>query len=424
MQINQKQIKVMEVTMTRQKLSIMALGLFFLMSTHLAQAAQAGKFLNFARMASAAAARGAQAVKQNKQAQWAWDRKGSLATAGVGLTAGLATYKAFEQFEDSEYFKPTTAELSKSTGQSTDVEDEIFDDVIAPHGPFDDTVQYTFKKSERDFIENALDMYLKKFFHELFSDNKCDIPEKKKEEIKALFRSYGIKNVSFKSFDPSAQAPNIGVIRFGDSVDIFINKPAEKVFQDRMLITRWIIGWLEKKKYISYYSADFSPEMLDAVMRHELGHAVNQHSSTKIKMYVIKSLGLLFVYLKSGQIACVAVGCILNFLDLYMSRDMEREADQFAMDILDAEGIKALHDFFEVLEELFPSKIDSSTNPYPIFSELFSTHPTNQERIAYFKKAYEERKKIELIEQQNQSNGGYNEYKETIDSCFGNLLLN
>ena len=164
-----------------------------------------------------------------------------------------------------------------------------------------------------------------------------------------------------------------------------------------MLITRWILRWLQQKNYIPYCSAEFTPEMLDAVIRHELGHCVYNHYYKSIigKGSLLAGLFLL-VNSSSEKVFGLFFLPAVVIVDRYISRLFEREADQFAITILDEEGIKALHDFFEkteLLESNFPKD-----NFDRKIQQLISTHPSPEERMEYLKKAYEERLKTELME--------------------------
>lgn len=116
-------------------------------------------------------------------------------------------------------------------------------------------------------------------------------------------------------------------------------------------------------------------EELVAVLSHELGHVKYDH----IDRMLLQSLG-------SGLVLVMITGEISNFSDMAAglpalllqqgySRDMEDEADRFALELLTSAGIPPKR-FADILLRI--------TKEAPSGGTLFSSHPDTAERIAPF----------------------------------------
>lgn len=119
-------------------------------------------------------------------------------------------------------------------------------------------------------------------------------------------------------------------------------------------------------------------EEIIAVLAHELGHIKHKHI-----------LRMMFQSIGSGVVLVMITGDISNYSDLAAgipaillqqgySRDMEDEADRFALDTLLKAHIPP-HRFADILMRIDPESNTSSTT-------LFSSHPDTQERIKPFLK--------------------------------------
>lgn len=121
-----------------------------------------------------------------------------------------------------------------------------------------------------------------------------------------------------------------------------------------------------------------SPDELAGVLAHELGHLKYKHST---KIFIEQTgtsvlIGLLFGDVTGGT-ALAGIGQAL--LNSAHTRDAEREADVFALDVLNRENISALPAarFFERLHDKHGG-IEKTLG-------LLNTHPMSQDRAAFFK---------------------------------------
>ena len=116
-----------------------------------------------------------------------------------------------------------------------------------------------------------------------------------------------------------------------------------------------------------------SPEMLAGVIAHEMGHVEYHHPMRGL----VHQMGLGAVLtLMFGDSSLAGVGQLA--LVLSYSRDMEREADQRRIELLQQAGIRAdgMSAFFEVIKK---DVKDSVLSDLP---EFLSTHPDLDARIA------------------------------------------
>jgi Zn-dependent protease with chaperone function len=116
-----------------------------------------------------------------------------------------------------------------------------------------------------------------------------------------------------------------------------------------------------------------SPEMLAGVIAHEMGHVEFHHPMRGL----VHQMGLGAVLtLMFGDSSLAGVGQLA--LVLSYSRDMEREADQRGIELLQQAGIRAdgMSAFFEVIKK---DVEDSVLSDLP---EFLSTHPDLEARIA------------------------------------------
>lgn len=124
-------------------------------------------------------------------------------------------------------------------------------------------------------------------------------------------------------------------------------------------------------------------EEIAAVVAHELGHVVRRHA---VRNMLERSLLSLAVFLFAGDVSSLAgqAAAIPAFLvRLGYSRDMEREADDYAVAVLRREGIAPRH-----LADLL-QRLEAASCPQgragadcPRLPGWLSTHPITRERIA------------------------------------------
>jgi Zn-dependent protease with chaperone function len=105
-----------------------------------------------------------------------------------------------------------------------------------------------------------------------------------------------------------------------------------------------------------------------AVLAHELGHLHRHHLTRRLiqTSAIAATTTLLF-----GDVSAIVANFPTVMLDLKYSRDAEREADDYAMDMLERNGIGLQH-MDLVFQRL--GKLDKGAAPY------LSTHPLTEER--------------------------------------------
>ncbi|QBP76663.1 M48 family metallopeptidase [Herbaspirillum huttiense] len=116
-------------------------------------------------------------------------------------------------------------------------------------------------------------------------------------------------------------------------------------------------------------------DALMGVLAHELGHVHRRHLMRRLiqSSAIAATATLLF-----GDVSAVLANIPTVLLDLKYSRDIEREADDYAIAMFKANGLprQKLALVFEKLEDMGKSK-DSPAARY------LSSHPANEERIAH-----------------------------------------
>lgn len=112
-----------------------------------------------------------------------------------------------------------------------------------------------------------------------------------------------------------------------------------------------------------------APEEVAAVLAHEIGHAEKRHVVNKIVKEL--GIGLVFTIITGGD-----PGIITEIIRLVAStsfdRDQEKEADEFALHLLEKSGIhpKHMESFFKKINELHDANMP----------EIFMTHPDSDKR--------------------------------------------
>jgi predicted Zn-dependent protease len=110
------------------------------------------------------------------------------------------------------------------------------------------------------------------------------------------------------------------------------------------------------------------------VLAHEAGHVAGRHG---LRGLVQDSLISMLVALVIGDVSALAAAASSSVLDASYSRDLEREADAYAIEMLDANGIplKCLADMLRRLDSA------AGTSGMPSALRYLSTHPATDERI-------------------------------------------
>lgn len=112
-----------------------------------------------------------------------------------------------------------------------------------------------------------------------------------------------------------------------------------------------------------------TPEEIAAVLAHEIGHAEKRHVINKIVKEL--GIGIVFTIITGGD-----PGIITEIIRLVAStgfdRDQEKEADEFALQLLDKSGIhpKHMESFFKKINDLHDVNMP----------EIFMTHPDSDKR--------------------------------------------
>lgn len=128
-----------------------------------------------------------------------------------------------------------------------------------------------------------------------------------------------------------------------------------------------------------------APDAIAGVLGHEIGHVIHRH-------------GMLLAY-KSGAVALISdfllgdVSSMLATLPALLSqasysRDAERQADQVAADVLTQMGRSplAMVTLFEKLQVFFNQRSGHSDTAPDKLGISFSSHPSDADRIDFFKK--------------------------------------
>ena len=115
-----------------------------------------------------------------------------------------------------------------------------------------------------------------------------------------------------------------------------------------------------------------------SVLAHEIGHIKNRHA---IRMVLQDSAMLLVLTTLTGD--ATSASSIVSTLPTLLiesafSRDLESEADDYAMDVMRKTGIP-LRSFADIMQRLSMGRSEDETGEY------FSSHPITSSRIAKFK---------------------------------------
>lgn len=130
---------------------------------------------------------------------------------------------------------------------------------------------------------------------------------------------------------------------------------------------------------------------LTAILAHEIGHVAHRHG---MKGMVQSSLTFWLIVLMTGDLsafsdATVVVPAVL--MSLSYSRDMERQADDYALELLQANDIDPAH-FSNIMERLMAAhgedgepETSEQSSRWDGLRNMLSSHPVTSERIERFK---------------------------------------
>ncbi len=118
-------------------------------------------------------------------------------------------------------------------------------------------------------------------------------------------------------------------------------------------------------------------EQIMGVLAHELGHLHERHLMRRIVQS--SAIGAVVTVL-FGDVSSIIVTIPTMMLDMKYSRDAEREADDYAIAMMKANGIP-LSQLAEGFEQMKAKEGDASLSPY------LSSHPSTAERIEHIRNA-------------------------------------
>lgn len=127
------------------------------------------------------------------------------------------------------------------------------------------------------------------------------------------------------------------------------------------------------------------PDALTAVLLHEIGHVEHQHSLKLISQSIASSLLFAVLFNDIEGIGELVLGASSGLLQSAFSRDMERDADQFAHQHLKQLGIPATA-FADAMQALMSSQPEDGSDHASLL-KYFRTHPDTLERIEAAKRA-------------------------------------
>ncbi|TBW59610.1 M48 family metallopeptidase [Marinobacter halodurans] len=126
---------------------------------------------------------------------------------------------------------------------------------------------------------------------------------------------------------------------------------------------------------------------LVAVLSHELGHVAHNHGMQGV---VHSSLTAWLLVMMTGDLTAFADTTVTGpavLLNLAYSRDMERDADQYALDLMQQRRVDPGH-FIAIMQRLEGgegSSEDKAADWQTTINGLMSSHPLTEERIARFR---------------------------------------
>ncbi len=124
--------------------------------------------------------------------------------------------------------------------------------------------------------------------------------------------------------------------------------------------------------------ADHDEEVI-AVLAHEIGHVVYEHGLRSVLQSSAVALLLTAVTGDIGAASGFAAAMPIILLETSYSRKFELEADEYALDYMQAHNIDTLH-FATILQKISGQDESDETSAF----DYLSTHPATRERIQPF----------------------------------------
>jgi Zn-dependent protease with chaperone function len=126
-----------------------------------------------------------------------------------------------------------------------------------------------------------------------------------------------------------------------------------------------------------------SDEEIVAVLAHEAGHVHHRHGLRLMFQSSLASVGLSWLL---GDVSAVAAQVSSTLLDAKYSRDFERQADEYAVALLDANAIARDH-FVRMLQRLEQAAATRAMRGGGSLLAYLSSHPVTGERIAAIRRS-------------------------------------
>lgn len=137
--------------------------------------------------------------------------------------------------------------------------------------------------------------------------------------------------------------------------------------------------------------ADGNLDMVLGVLAHELGHVVHRHGMRGVSQSL---LGAVLIAAVVGDSSSLIASAPLLLGSMAYTRDLEREADDHAIEVLRENGISpaVMAEFFRRISKQTDERVDSdhddqSEGAGEELGLLFSSHPGARERIRKFEEA-------------------------------------
>ncbi len=119
------------------------------------------------------------------------------------------------------------------------------------------------------------------------------------------------------------------------------------------------------------------PDAINAVLLHEIGHVYHRHGLRLTAQSAASSVAFALLFGDLEGIAEVVLGSGSVLMQQHFSRDMEREADAFALSRLSRLG-KPPAAFADAIDTLMDVKEENQA----LWARYLSSHPASEERIA------------------------------------------
>jgi Zn-dependent protease with chaperone function len=116
---------------------------------------------------------------------------------------------------------------------------------------------------------------------------------------------------------------------------------------------------------------------LVAVLAHEAGHVEGRHGLRQLFQNSTVALAVTWLI---GDISMLAAAAPTALLQARYSRDLERDADRHAIEVLDLNGIPRRH-FARILERLQAAAVERGASDGGSLLDYLSSHPVTSERI-------------------------------------------